>query len=216
MPVIQTLAPRSAARAGWRRAWPWRRRYRVKMNAIRALSAIGLLLGLAACSRGDQAGSPVPGTEGPYCPRPTLVSDLQSSESRDKAGQVEWTARLAGLNATCDPMEFDYVIAMDVTIDLETGPAFKGGPVQLAYFVAVATESGQVIDKQTFPVVVEPARNEREVLRRETLRQRLPVKYQDQPAAYSILIGFEPTPQQVRDRTEPLPSVGAGASGSGQ
>ena len=105
---------------------------------------------------------------------------------------------------------------MDVTIDLETAAAFEPGPVQVAYFVAVATAGGDVIDKQTFPVVLEPTRGERTVLRRETLRQRLPVTYQDQPAAYSILIGFEPTPQQVRDRTEPLPSVHDGASGSGQ
>ena len=184
------------------------------MKTIRVLSAAVLLLGLPACSK--DAASPVPGTSGPYCPQPTLVADLQTTQGGIKDGQPTWTARLAGLASNCDPQEFDYVTEMDVTIDLETTASFEPGSVQLAYFVAVATPGGEVIDKQTFPVVLEPARGERTVLRRETLRQRLPVTYQNQPAAYSILIGFEPTPQQVRDRTEPLPSVDGGASGSGQ
>jgi hypothetical protein len=182
------------------------------MSTIRSLSAAALVLGLSACS-GEE---PPAISSTPYCPRPTLVADLQSSRHAAEDGRAVWTARLSGMASNCDPREFDYMVEMDVTIDLETGPAYDGAPVQLAYFVAVTTDTGEVVDKQTFPVVMQPGRNERRVLRRETLRQRLPVTYQDQPAIWSVLVGFEPTAQQVRDRTEPLPAIDGNASGSGQ
>lgn len=182
------------------------------MSTIRSFSLAALGLGLAACSSEE----PFVASSEPYCPRPALVADLQATEHREEDGQLAWTARLTDLASICEPREFDYRVEMDVTIDLATGPAFQGGPVQLDYFVAVTTLSGDVIDKQTFPVVIEPGRNQRTALRRETLRQQLPVKYQDQPEIWSILVGFEPTSQQIRDRTEPLPAIDPAAPGSGQ
>jgi hypothetical protein len=182
------------------------------MSTIRALSAVALVLGLSACS----SDAPPSAGSTPYCPRPSLVADLQSTRHTAEDGREAWTARLGGIASDCDPREFDYLVDMDVTIDLETGPAFDGAPVHLTYFVAVATDTGEVVDKQVFPVVMQPGRNERRALRRETLRQRLPVTYQDQPAIWSVLVGFEPTAQQVRDRTEPLPAIDSDASGSGQ
>ncbi|WP_157505595.1 hypothetical protein [Geminicoccus roseus] len=173
------------------------------MSTIRSLLAAAVVLGLGACSS-DNAGF---GSTAPYCPRPTLVADLQSTEKGDETGQLAWTARLGDLASICDPREFDYFVEMDVTVDLRTGPAFDGSPVQLAYFVAVTNESGEVVDKQTFPVVMQPGRNERRALRRETLRQRLPRTYQDEPAIWSVLVGFEPTAQQVRDRTGEAPAT---------
>jgi hypothetical protein len=186
--------------------------FRVKMSTIRALSAAALVVGLSACSSDE----PPSVSSTPYCPRPSLVADLQSTRHTAEDGREAWTARLGGIAANCEPREFDYLVDMDVTIDLETGPAFDRAPVQLTYFVAVATDTGEVVDKQIFPVVMQPGRNERRALRRETLRQRLPVSYQDQPAIWSVLVGFEPTAQQVRDRIEPLPAIDSDAAGSGQ
>jgi hypothetical protein len=192
------------------------------MNTIRPIAALTILLGLAACSGDDDA--PAVSSE-PYCPRPTIVSELQQTEGPSVDGQVTWAARLTNLASICDSREFDYTVEMDVTIDLRTSPAYAGGAVNLAYFVAVATPSGEVIDKQTFPVILEPARGERRALRRETLRQRLPLTYGGdreagaERATWSVLVGFEPTAAQVRERTEAPPSADAtapAAPGSGQ
>ncbi|HEX2525534.1 MAG TPA: hypothetical protein VHL31_04420 [Geminicoccus sp.] len=186
------------------------------MSTYRSLPALAVLLGLAACSSDEQQ-SVV--SQGPYCPKPSIVADLNQTEMRAADGQVEWTARLANLASICDAREFDYTVEMDVVVDLRTGPAFRPGPVNLAYFVAVATPTGEVIDKQSFVVILEPGRNERRALRRETLRQRLPLSYQGERTTWSVLVGFEPTSQQVRDRTEEAPSVDIvppSAPGSGQ
>ena len=185
------------------------------MSTTRSIPAVAILLGLAACSSADET---VVRSQ-PYCPKPSIVSELQQTDRVATDGRIEWTARLGSLSSICDPLEFDYSVEMDVTVDLTTGPAFQGGAVNLAYFVAVATPSGEVIDKQTFPVVLEPGRNERRAMRRETLRQRLPVTSQGERTSWTVLIGFEPTAEQVRERTEAAPVGNAAApdaTGSGQ
>ncbi|HWL71132.1 MAG TPA: hypothetical protein VNS22_22510 [Geminicoccus sp.] len=184
------------------------------MSTIRSTFAAALLLGLTGCSGGDDAPRPTASSE-PYCPRPTLVADLAVSEGRSADGQAAWTATLGDLRSSCEAREFDYLVDFDVTVDLRTGPGYAGDRVQVDYFVAVTTDTGEVVDKQTFPVILQPGRNERRTMRRETLRQRLPFTHQDQPAIWSVLVGFEPTEQQVRDRIEPLPALGEGASTSG-
>jgi hypothetical protein len=191
-------------------------RNRVKMSTYRSLPALALLLGLAACASDEQQAGV---DTGPYCPKPSLVSDLRQTQATAPDGQLEWTAQLADLASICEPREFDYSLEMDVTVDLRTGPAFRRTPVNLSYFVAVATPTGEVIDKQTFLVILEPGRNERRALRRETLRQRLPVTYQGERTTWSVLVGFEPTSQQIRERTEdPTTSDAAppASAGSGQ
>jgi hypothetical protein len=183
------------------------------MSTIRSILAAVSLLGLAACSGDDDAPLPMASSE-PYCPRPTLVTDLQLSEGRTPDGQAAWTATLDDLRSDCEAREFDYLVDLEVTVDLRSGPGYAGGPVQVDYFVAVTTDTGEVVDKQTFPVILQPGRNERRAMRRETLRQRLPYTHDGQPAIWSVLVGFEPTEQQVRDRTEPLPALGEGSEGA--
>lgn len=167
----------------------------VRRAAGACLLAATLLPALGACSRRE-----IRPEDLPYCPTPSLVNGLERAEGKAPDGQTLWTAQLTHLGGNCSPREFDYLVDINLTVDLRSSPERPPGPVQLTYFVAVTSPDGTVIDKQTFPVILEPGNTGR-ATRLETLRQRLPLEQDNAPAHWTVLIGFEPTADQIRARS---------------
>ena len=160
-----------------------------------------LLFGLlAGCNPGRDVFPPV-------CPRPGLpaeTGDVSAYRVGTTGGHLTdllYTGRMMGIQGQCklDPDDkYKLQTTVQFTIELTRGPALQGRQVAVPVYLAV-TEGTQILDKRIIVLrAVFPPNVDRTNITTGELELTLPISPTMSGAAYSILAGFQLTPQQLQ------------------
>lgn len=140
----------------------------------------------------------------PPCPGQAILGDAADLDVHRGAGTGDLTdmvlhGRIVGMQGTCREGDKKNQLAVTVSIGVEVtrGPAMQGREADVPVFVAV-TDGGTVLDKRTFQMhVVFPSNVDRVTLTPGEMNLLLPVTPTKSGAAYTILGGFQVTPDQI-------------------
>jgi hypothetical protein len=141
----------------------------------------------------------------PPCPRPAFLGDAANIDLYRSAGarrdltDLVLHGRVVGLNGSCQQGDGKNELATTavMTVELTRGPAMQGREADVPVFLAV-TDGDTILDKRIYPLhVVFPPNVDRLVLRSEEQSLVLPVSPGRSGAAYTILIGFQLTPDEL-------------------
>ncbi len=130
----------------------------MRPSATKRLAALALLPALlAGC---DTLGGLFERDPGPalVCPRILPVVEAQEMTRFDGAGRdltdVAFRARLADVNAACEADEEEVELTLQVIVAASRGPANASGNATFDYFVAVATQTEEVLNRQAYQVTI--------------------------------------------------------------
>jgi hypothetical protein len=148
----------------------------------------------------------------PPCPRPAFLGDaadldLYQPGSTRASGpgvgrdlsELVLHARIAGVNGSCreGDKKSQLPTAVEIVVELSRGPAMQGREADVPVFLAVA-EGETILDKQVYLMhVTFPPNQDRVTLGTGQLDLVLPVSPTRSGAAYSIIAGFQLTPEQL-------------------
>jgi len=142
-------------------------------------------------------------TFAPACPVPGLMKPLDvltrsrggSPDIRDLAVQ----ARIADVPGRCEPGENKSLVNVTAQIVVEAtrGPGMAGDTAQLPVFLAVL-RGDAVLDKKSIDLTVAFPRNVDSVrVASQEVNMVLPVSPTQSAATYSIVAGFQLTPEEI-------------------
>jgi hypothetical protein len=152
----------------------------------------------------------------PPCPRPAFLGpaatiDLYragATPGRHDLTDLVVHGRIVGLGGSCQPGDKKGQLATTIimTVELTRGPAMQGREADVPAFLAV-TEGDTILDKRIYPIhVTFPPNVDRLMLSSGDLNLLLPVTPTKSGAAYTVLAGFQLTPDQLeqnRSNTAP-------------
>ena len=165
-------------------------------TTIRALCAAGALAGLSACGTTTTPQFP------PVCPTSGILRDAADVTQFRGPGtdltDMVVDGRITGLAGKCqldDPKHLSTQIA--VGLDVTRGPASRDRTAPIAYFISVS--KGQtILDKKIYVLnAAFPGNADRVRLVTDEVDLVLPVDDKTPGDAYSILVGFQLTPDQL-------------------
>jgi hypothetical protein len=164
----------------------------------RLLAPALILLALGSCV-------PERGKFAPACPVPGLLKPLTDiarfrGASRDVRDLIV-RARIVDIDGKCEPGDNPntVVTTVQVVVDATRGPAMEGDAIGLPVFVAI-TEGDAIGDKALFSMPVEFKQNVDTVrVASKEIRMEVPVTPQKSAAAYSLVAGFQLTPDEVAE-----------------
>lgn len=177
--------------------------YRWRFNRPTRFVALlgGIALGLAACST-DQAALLA-------CPEILIPVDgakltrFQPGAGRDII-DVLHEEQITGFAHLC---EYDLdetgagsvTVALVPTIESTRGPANTSGQVQFEYFVAIANQEKNVLDKKRFPALIEFPQNMSRVRwqRDQPINMTIPLKAGQRGEDLQIFIGLQMTREEL-------------------
>ena len=171
----------------------------VRLSAARRAAPLVLLLPLlSACGpERDQFAPPCPAAS-VLPPTGDITLYRPNSSGRDLTDQV-LQGKVTGIQGKCQPGDRKSALDAAVTVmfDFSRGPAMQGNSVNVPVFVAVA-EGDHIMDKKVYAVTASfPPNVDRVHLTSAKVDMRLPVTASKSGAAYTILAGFQLTPDQL-------------------
>ena len=128
--------------------------------------------------------------------------DPNSPDGQDPS-QLVVSGLLLGVDGKCRPGDNAHQLhaTMTVRMRLDRGPAAPPGGVDIPYFIAVA-DGTHMLSRQVFVThVAFPADSGRVVLTSAPVAVMLPVGPTRSGAAYTIWVGFQLTPAEVKAET---------------
>jgi hypothetical protein len=157
-----------------------------------------LLCGLLGCAPGRDQFPPI-------CPRPGLpavtgdVSAYRPGASGEHLTDLLYSGRMMGIQGQCK-LDPDDKYKLDTTvqfaIELTRGPALRGRQAHVPVYLAL-TEGSQILDKRVILLhAAFPPNVDRINITTGELEMLLPISATKSGAAYSVLAGFQLTPQQ--------------------
>lgn len=159
------------------------------------LLPFGLLL--AACAPSD------PEAAGIFCPDFAQVQDASrlvkfSGEGRDLT-DVLFEARLQNVEMGCSYDDGDNEIeaALAITIVAARGPADNERLATFRYFVAIATQSREVVAREEFDLSIPFEGNRTQLAAVEELTPRIPLKPGQDGSEYKVFVGLVLTPAEL-------------------
>ena len=163
---------------------------------IRVAAALTIVLALASCG-------PARNQFAPACPVPGLVGPLTDiaryrGASRDVRDLIV-RAKVVDIVGKCEPGDTDdtVVTTASVVVEATRGLAMQGDSIGLPVFIAV-TDGGAIRDKTLFEMpVVFPRNVDTARAASKEIRMEIPVTPQKSGAAYSVIGGFQLTPEEV-------------------
>jgi hypothetical protein len=167
----------------------------LKLRALASLSLATLLLG---CGPGNNQFAPA-------CPVPKLVPALADVTRFNSPGvahditDLVLTGRITAINVTCMPGEDKNTLAAKVVIGLNIvrGPSMQGREADVPVFLAV-TVGTDVRDKHVYPVHVSfPPNVDRIPVVSPDIDLIVPVSSQITGASYTVIAGFQLTPDEL-------------------
>jgi hypothetical protein len=172
---------------------------RLPRPAIQILMATTLVL-LASCGPGKDEFAPV-------CPVATPLwqaADLARFRDESAAANADvrdliLSGHIVAMPAKCQPGDKPNQLAADVSITLQLtrGPAMEGRAADVPVFLAVA-EGDKILDKQVFPQhFVFPSGLDQVTWTSNPVHLVFPVSPTKTGAAYTVLAGFQLTPQEL-------------------
>jgi hypothetical protein len=145
----------------------------------------------------------------PVCPNQAILGDASNMNvyrasatqgpARDLTDLVV-SGRIVSIHGTCQPggNSRQLAVAVAVNVELTRGPAMQGNGVTVPVFVAIA-EGDTVLDKHGYLMhATFPSNVDRVTLTPGELDLTLPVSAGKSGAAYTLLAGFQLTPDQLR------------------
>lgn len=158
-------------------------------------TALVLLLLAAGCTGGNEA--PL------ACPRPAIINGLQSLERHagGGGGPLAYRAALENIGGSCAAVGGDLLINLSVDVVVEPGPAAPGGVVEVPYFIAVSSPTGDVVDRQDFIARIELPRGTRRAGSSEKFTQRF-VGLGTGAPGYRVLAGFALPPGEALEQRQ--------------
>jgi hypothetical protein len=165
--------------------------------AVRLCAAIPLLP-LFGCGPGRNEFAPL-------CPTPRLIPALADITRYRSPGPTHditdliLQARVAAVNGTCEAGDdkSKLPVKVKITLSIQRGPAMQGRDADVPVFLAV-TEGDAVRDKKVFPLhLVFPPNVDRLTIASQEIDMDLPVSPGKSGAAYSIIAGFQLTPDEL-------------------
>jgi hypothetical protein len=155
-----------------------------------------VVLALAGCGSGGPEFAPA-------CPRPLILSDAGDFTRFDQRGtdltDVVLSGRLEGVEGKCESGGPGIVKAtMSVTATITRGPA-AGGAREGAFQWFVAVAKGEtILDKKVFSESISfPANVDTQRVTSQELQLNIPVTRDVSAAAYTVLVGFQLSPQEL-------------------
>ncbi len=144
----------------------------------------------------------------PVCPNQAILGDAANlSVYRPSANQgpardltdLVVSARIVQIHGTCAPGDRNgLAVTVSVNVDLTRGPAMQGNGATVPIFVAVA-EGDNILDKHTYLMHASfPSNIDRVTLTPGELDLTLPISATKSGAAYTLLAGFQLSPEQLR------------------
>ena len=166
----------------------------------RAFTCVLLSGLLAGCNPGRDVFPPV-------CPRPGLpaeTGDVSAYREGTTGGHLTdllYSGRMMGIQGQCklDPdNKYSLRSTVQFSVELTRGPALQGRSVAVPVYLAV-TEGTQILNKRIIVLrAVFPPNVDRTNITTGELELTLPISPTRSGAAYSILAGFQLTPEQLQ------------------
>lgn len=122
-----------------------------------------------------------------------------SAVSTQDIRELVLSGRIVAIPAKCQPGDKKNELAADVsvTIQLSRGPAMQGREADVPLFLAV-TEGDRILDKKIFqPHIVFPTGLDQVIWNSEPVHMVFPISATKSGAAYTVLAGFQLTPQEL-------------------
>ena len=152
------------------------------------------------------------------CPPVTAVDELRNlSQFIDDRNPVPEDSisrvSITGVDSTCRFNENNVVVQMDIGFTGELGPRAAQWNTPdpdfvYPYFVAIAAPDGRVIAKETFALSLSYMPGQTALTQTEALRQIIPLNSDMFASDYTLMIGFQLTPDQLAyNRTVTPPPV---------
>ena len=143
----------------------------------------------------------------PPCPGQAILGDAADFNVYRTAGARDLTdmvlhGRIVGMQGTCKEGDRKDQLAVTVLLGVEVtrGPAMTGREANVPVFIAVS-EGETILDKRTYQLhAVFPSNVERVTLSPSDVNLVLPVSRTKSGAAYTIIGGFQLTPDQIGRR----------------
>ena len=144
----------------------------------------------------------------PQCPGRAILSDAADLEIWRPSGTAGSApdltdlilyGRIIGMQGTCKEGDRKNQLAVTVSVGVELtrGPAMPGREIDVPVFVAV-TEGDTILDKRTYTMrATFPSNVDRVTLTPGEVNLVLPVSAGKSGVAYTILAGFQLTPEQM-------------------
>jgi hypothetical protein len=157
-----------------------------------------VLLPLAGCGPGRNEFAPL-------CPTPRLIPSLADVTRYAGPGPAHditdlvLQARVIAVNGSCSAGDDASKLPaqVKVSISIQRGPAMHGRDADVPVFVVV-TEGDAVRDKKVFPLhLTFPPNVDRLTITSPEIDMDLPVSPDKSGAAYSIIAGFQLTPEEL-------------------
>lgn len=175
------------------------------MRLLSRLTPLLLLAALGGCSWFSGLTGPDKDEFAPPCPRPALISGLADLTRFRPGGGKDLTdtvvqGRVLGLGGECKFTEkgsLTVETTVTVSAEFQRGPAMQGREVTAPLFIAV-TEGDNVLDKQVIQFPVEfPPNVDHVTVTSQPVRLVLPSTRTQSPAAFSIVVGFQLTQDEL-------------------
>jgi len=144
----------------------------------------------------------------PACPRPAFLAEAADLD-RYRAGVAPGAGhdltdlvlhgRIVAVTGSCKPgdKKDQLAVALTASVELTRGPAMQGAEADAPVFVLVA-EGDTILDKRIYPLrVAFPSNVDRMTLNSNEIDLILPVRPEKSGAAYTILVGFQLTPDEL-------------------
>jgi hypothetical protein len=159
---------------------------------------VAALLPMAACAPDRDQFAPVCPGVAFLTPTADLTVFRPGSSGRDLT-DLMLAGRMQGIQGKCEPGKdknsVDAVVAVGAI--LTRGPAMRGNQVNVPVYVAV-TEGDRILDKRVYGLTATfPSNVDRVSVATPNVFMVLPVSPTKSAAAYSILAGFQLTPDQL-------------------
>ncbi len=166
----------------------------------RIISGIAAALMLAACSAGEPALAPP-------CPTTVVVQEIadvtqfKAGEGRDLTDVVT-EATIVGFDGFCETdskagKSGEVTVEMQLLFSATRGPANTDRKGGFNYFVAITDRDEKPVQKHVFSAEVEFPGNRNRVSPFEELTLTIPLKPGENGGDYTVLVGFQLTPEQV-------------------
>ena len=164
-------------------------------------AAVAVPLVLAGCGPGKDQFAPA-------CPRPAFLAeagDLDRYRTGTAPGgghditDLVLHGRIVAVTGSCKPgdKKDQLAVALTAGVELTRGPAMQGVEADVPVFVAV-TEGDTILDKRVYPLhVAFPSNVDRMTINTNEIDLVLPVRPKKSGAAYTILVGFQLTPDEL-------------------
>lgn len=144
----------------------------------------------------------------PPCPRPAFLGDAANIDQYRSAGSPSGLhdltdlilhGRVVALGGSCQAGDTkgQLAVTVNMTVELTRGPGMQGRDTNVPVFLAVM-DGDRILDKRIYPIQVSfPSNVDRLVLNSGELNLLLPVTPTKSGAAYTVLAGFQLSPEQL-------------------